>query len=305
MKTIVTTSPSLTMRFANTVLRLMKNDFKRNVPRWQRTIESRTNSLPAPMPKRFRTHYEVSEKIVSDRPVYTISPRQHKPVGTILYTHGGAYVNALSIFHWMILQALLDQVGARLVVPAYPLAPEHTYQAAFDQLETVYRHLLETCPQQPVILSGDSAGGGLALAQALSYRKLGLPLPQRIVLFSPWLDISMSNPAAAALEKRDILLGIQVLVTCGQWWAGGEDVRNPLLSPLFGDLSNLPPIDIFQGSEDLLTPDVHLLEEKIRVAGGEVNLYEYTGAGHVFVGATFSPEGRHAFSQIVNAMHSS
>ncbi len=108
----------------------------------------------------------------------------------------------------------------------------------------------------------------------------------------------MSNPAAAALEKRDILLGIQVLVMCGQWWAGGEDVRDPLLSPLFGDLSNLPPVDIFQGTEDLLTPDVRLLEEKISQAGGDVNLYEYTGAGHVFVGATFTPEAGHVFKRI-------
>lgn len=305
MKTIVTTSPSLSMRLAHIVLRLMKNDFKHNVPRWQRTNESRTDSLPAPMPKRFRSQYEVSEQIVSNRPVYTIAPRQHAPFSTILYTHGGAYVSALSIFHWMILQALLDKVGARLVVPAYPLAPEHTYQAAFDQLEIVYRNLLETYPNQPVILSGDSAGGGLALAQALRYRQLGLPMPQRIVLFSPWLDLSMSNPAAADLEKRDILLGIQVLVTCGKWWSGGEDVRDPLLSPLFGNLSNLPPIDIFQGTEDLLTPDVRLLEEKISQVGGDVSLYEYTGAGHDFVGATFSPEAKHAYSQIANVIHNS
>ena len=108
----------------------------------------------------------------------------------------------------------------------------------------------------------------------------------------------MSNPASAALEKRDILLGIQVVVTCGQWWAGGDDPTGPLLSPLFGDLSNLPPVDIFQGTEDPLTPDVHLLEEKISQVGGDVRLYEYTGAGHVFVGATFSPEAKHAYSQI-------
>ncbi len=301
MKTIVTASPSLSMRFAQIVMKLMRNDFKHNVPRWQRTIEDRTNSLPAPMPKRFLTRYEVSEQIVNNRPVYTISPRQHEPVGTILYTHGGAYVNALSIFHWMILQALVDKVGARLIVPAYPLAPEHTYQAAFDQLEIVYLNLLETYSQQPLFLCGDSAGGGLALAQALRYRDLGLPMPQRIVLFSPWLDLSMSNPAAAALEKRDILLGIQVLIKSGKWWAGSEDVRNPLLSPLFGDLSNLPPIDIFQGTEDLLTPDVRLLEEKISQVGGEVRLYEYTGAGHVFVGASFSPEAKHAYSQIAGS----
>ncbi len=174
MKTVVTISPSPSIRFANLVLKLMRNDFKHNVPRWQKLVESRTHSLPAPMPKRFRTQFEVSEQIVNDRPVYTISPRKHEPVGTILFTHGGAYVNALSIFHWMILQAMVDKVGARLIVPAYPLAPEHTYQAAFDQLEIVYRSLLETYPHQPLFLSGDSAGGGLALAQALRYRQLGL-----------------------------------------------------------------------------------------------------------------------------------
>ncbi|HSQ27397.1 MAG TPA: alpha/beta hydrolase, partial [Anaerolineales bacterium] len=223
----------------------------------------------------------------------------------ILYTHGGAYVNPLSIFHWGIIQALVENVGARVVVPAYPLAPEHIYQAAYDQLEIVYRNLLDTSADQPILLCGDSAGGGLALAQVFRYRQLGLPLPQRVVLFSPWLDISMSNPGAAEVEARDILLGIQVLVMCGQWWAGGNDPTGALLSPLFGDLSALPPVDIFQGTEDLLTPDVRLLEEKISQVGGNVRLYEYTGAGHVFVGATFSPEAKHAFSQIAKVIHNS
>ena len=246
MRTVVTHSPSISKRFAKLALSLMRIDFKHNPPRWQKLIERRKHSLPMPMSKGLRRGFDIQEQLVNGRPVFTISPRESEPVGTILYTHGGAYVNTLSIFHWMILQALAENVGARLVVPAYPLAPEQTYQAAFDQLEIIYRNLLDTYPQQPLFLCGDSAGGGLALAQALYYRELGLPMPQRIVLFSPWLDLSMSNPAAATLEKRDILLGIQVLVTCGQWWAGAEDVHAPLLSPLFGDLSNLPPVDIFQ-----------------------------------------------------------
>ena len=305
MKTVVTTSPSLSMGFAKLVLRLMRNDFKHNLPRWQKMVESRSHSLPTPMPERFRKHYEVGEQAVNGRPVYTISPRQGKPTGNILYTHGGGYVIPLSVFHWGIIQALVEKLGARVIVPAYPLAPEQPYQAAFDQLETVYRNLLITYADQPVLLCGDSAGGGLALAQVFRYRQLGLPLPQRIVLFSPWLDISMSNPAAAAVEAQDILLSIPFTLQCGEWWAGGDNPRDPLLSPIFGDLSALPPVDIFQGTHDLLIADARLLEEKITEAGGEVNLYEYGGAFHVFVGATFTPEAKHVYSQIANAMRNS
>ncbi len=195
-------------------------------------------------------------------------------------------------------------VGASVTVPIYPLAPEHTYRAAFPELETVYRNVLRDHADEAIVLCGDSAGGGLALAQAHHYRDLGLRPPDRLVLFSPWLDITMSNPDAVAIEPHDALLGIPALVQCGRWWAGGDDPRSPLLSPIFGDLSGLPPIDVVHGTADLLIPDARKLKEKVSAAGGTIHLHEYPGAFHVFVSVPFLPEARDAFDHVAAVLDS-
>ena len=123
-----------------------------------------------------------------------------------------------------------------------------------------------------------------------------------MILFSPWLDITMSNPDAVAIEHHDALLGIPALVQCGRWWAGGDDPRSPLLSPIFGDLSGLPPIDVYHGTADLLIADARKLNERVSAAGGTMYLLEYPGACHVFVSVL--PEARDAFDRVAAALHS-
>jgi len=211
-------------------------------------------------------------------------------------------VNPLVSAHWRIIRQLIEKTGAAVTVPVYPLAPEHNYRATYSLLEQVYREVLASTPAAQVVFCGDSAGGGLALGQALYYRDIGLPLPGRVVLFSPWLDITMCNPGAASGEKDDVMLALPGLIEAGQWWADGDDRRLPVLSPLFGDLSGLPPIDVFQGTHDLFIADSRLLAEKVGAAGGEIHLHEYEGAFHVFVRATFTPEARDAFEKVADAV---
>ena len=112
----------------------------------------------------------------------------------------------------------------------------------------------------------------------------------------------MSNPGAAAVEPQDVMLGLPGLVQCGKWWAGGDDPHSPLLSPIFGDFSGMPPIDVFQGTRDVLIADARMLCEKVSAVGGAIRLFEYPGAFHVFVAATFTPEARDAFDHVVAAL---
>ena len=254
------------------------------------------------MPKRFKKRYEILEQTVNGQRVYTLAPRRGKPSTHILYTHGGAYVLPLQWINWNIIQALLERTGASMTLPAYPLAPEHTYKQAFAELEVIYRHVLQEHADKVIVLCGDSSGAGLALAQAMRYRDLGLRLPDRIVLLIPWLDITLSNPAAAVVEPDDPVLGIPALVQCGQWWAGGDDPRNPLLSPIYGDLSGLPPIDVFQGTADIFIADARRLKEQVTAAGGKIQLYEYPGAFHGFMGAISLPEARDVFERIASEL---
>jgi monoterpene epsilon-lactone hydrolase len=292
---------SIAMGLAQLALRLRGKRSMTTVEDFRRRFQGRDPS-PAPIPDDLRAMCELREAQVHGWQVFTLRPRTGASPLHLIYTHGGAYVAPLLAAHWSIIGRLIEKTGASATVPLYPLAPEHTYRTTYTLLEQVYREVTASTPAGRVVLCGDSAGGGLALGQALHYRDIGLPLPGRLVLFSPWLDITMSNPGAAAVEKDDAMLALPGLVEAGRWWAGRDDPRSPLLSPLFGDLSGLPPIDVFQGTHDLFIADARVLQERVTAAGGEIHLYEYPGAFHLFVGATFTPEGRDAFEKVAQAV---
>jgi RND superfamily putative drug exporter len=114
------------------------------------------------------------------------------------------------------------------------------------------------------------------------------------VLFSPWVDVTLANPAIEPLEARDTMLASAPLRTCGNWWAGQHATTDPVVSPLYADLSHLPPACIFQGDRDLFLPDVSLLHEHIVQAGGTSTLTIARGGFHVYVGAPWTPEARFA-----------
>lgn len=299
MRYEVTSGPSRTMQQVARVLAKEDTGLKASgFARWRREVENRPYPLPTAPPRHITTRFHVTEDRVDGHLVYTVAPSECKTPVHLIYLHGGGYVAPLGSAHWVILQKLIEATGAAVTVPIYPLAPEHHYREAFAFLDQVCSRIFDQHPHGRVVFAGDSAGGGLALAQALRRRDLGQRLPESILLFAPWVDITMSNPEAAALEPVDVMLGMPGLVQAGIWWAGGDDPRSPLLSPLFGDLSGLPPVYIFQGTSDMLLPDVRRLHDAIADAGGAVQLFEYQGAFHVFVAASMTPEARDAFQRV-------
>ena len=294
---------SLSLQLIRWIIRIYGNKFTQETfPKLKAMIERRTYPQPAPIPGRFRRFAGIQVGEVNHQQVFTLSSLKNRQLIHIIYTHGGAYFQGLHFIHWLIIHQLIQYLGATVTVPIYPLTPEHSYRDAFPMLKAIYQEVLEKSPGQAIILCGDSAGGGLALAQAIHYRNLGLPLPQRVVLFSPWLDITLSNPDAARMASQDIILGIPGLVQCGKWWAGGDNPHSPLLSPIFGDLSGLPPIDVFIGTKELLLPDARKLAQVVPGAGGIVNLHETPGAFHDFVAATITPESKKVFDILQREM---
>jgi epsilon-lactone hydrolase len=260
--------------------------------------------VPAPMPDSLKKLCSVQVREIAGNTVYILVPNERGSSRHIIYTHGGAFVNPLQKAHWDIIESLIAATGATVTVPIYPLAPEHQYLETFRFLEQVYRDVLTKTAAQRVVLCGDSAGGHLALSQTLYFRENGLPLPARIVLFSPWLDVAMLNPEAKALEPKDIMLRVNNLRVMGKWWAGAADPSIPLISPINGNLRGLPPIDIYQGTEDILLADARRLRDLVTAANGTVRLYETTEGFHVFMGATFTPEAKRVFQQIAHDLSS-
>jgi len=249
-------------------------------------------------PKKLTSRHHVRTRLVDGFPVHTVTPRGITPQRSAIYLHGGAYISAIAPQHWALIGALAD-AGVRVEVPHYGLAPQHTHRDAYPLVTTVYRELLEEVDAATVTIAGDSAGGGLALGLAQTLREAGLPQPGRLVLLSPWLDLTISNPGVPAVEARDPWLSSTGLRVAGESWAGGEDPTQPRLSPLNGPLDGLAPIDVSVGTREICLPDVLELQRRATAAGAEVQVEVCEGAVHVYP-LTPTPEGRTAAHRIVD-----
>lgn len=255
----------------------------------------------APVTRGVRRVAHVSERLVDGRRVVRLTPKSGATGTHLVYTHGGCYTFPLIGAHWGIVATLVRRAGVSIDVPLYGLAPEHTAAETYDWLEKVYDEATAEFGER-VFLAGDSAGGGLALGQGVRYRDSGRTRPRGILLVSPWVDVTMTNPGVAALAPLDHMLGAAGLVAAGRLFAGDLGVRDPLVSPLFADLSGLPPVHVYQGDHDILYADAEELTRRILRAGSPAELRVTRGGFHVFVGAPWIPEARLALRRMADVL---
>ena len=197
----------------------------------------------------------------------------------ILYLHGGSYVGELEKYHWNFFKEIINDTNATLIVPDYPLAPEHTYLEVFKFMEPFYKKIVESIDKSvELILMGDSAGAGLALALYQRNGKLKRRLPDKTILISPWLDVRMENPEIDSIN--DPILKKALLKLSGKKYAGKNGMKSYLVNPVLGPTDQLRNIYILSGTKDMLNPDA----KKFALANKEkINFIEYKDAIHNFV----------------------
>src|SRR5580700_2171541 len=185
----------------------------------------------------------------------------------LLYLHGGGYFGCSAESHRPITAAFARQ-GFRVLAPNYRLAPENPFPAAVDDAVAAYRGLLGAgySPAQ-IVVAGDSAGGGLALSLLLELRDRGNPLPRGAALFSPWTDLAATGESILTNAKRCAMFHGPDIARSARYYLGEMDPRNPLASPLYGDLGGLPPLLIHVGADEVLRDDSTRLAERARAAG--------------------------------------
>ena len=252
----------------------------------------------APLPRGMRARYDVHETTVDGCPVLRLTPRSGASGQHLIYTHGGSYVHALVAAQWWFIDRSTRGTGVTITLPFYRLAPEGGVERAYQLLRTVYAELTATGSGGHITLAGDSAGGGLALGQAIAYRDAGGPAPRQVILFSPWVDVTMANPAIPTLQRRDPMLDLAETVAFARLWAGGIDQRHPSLSPLYADLAGLPPVHTFQGGRDILAADVQLLADRLVQAGNAGTFTFVPGAVHNYIGAFWTSEAQRALRAV-------
>lgn len=234
------------------------------------------------------------------RPADRLTFADHSDDGVLLYLHGGGYAVCSPFTHRALAANLGRASGLNALVPDYRLAPEHPFPAAVDDAVAAYRWLLDAgTPPERIVIAGDSAGGGLTLATMLSVRDAGDPLPGAAALISPWTDLAVTGESVTTRQKDDPMLFRSGLIEHAEMYLGAGDRKHPLASPLYADLSGLPPLIIHVGTAEILLDDSTRLAERAEAAGVEVTLHCYEDMMHVwhyFEGTL--PESAAAIEQI-------
>lgn len=209
--------------------------------------------------------------------------RAHMKKYIILYCHGGGYSTGSSLYARTLTTKLASSTSMDVLSFDYRLAPEHPYPAATQDAMQVWNYLmLLGYGARDVILAGDSAGGNLALSLCLQLKNQGRLMPRGLVLMSPWTDLTASGKSHVSKAEIDPVLNASYLEQMIENYAAGQELTDPLISPLFGEYEGFPPIYIQVGSNEILQDDAVLLYKKLLKDNVSVKLDVFKGMWHVF-----------------------
>lgn len=245
------------------------------------------------VPKGLRVAAQIESGLIFER-IDPVAPRDDV---VVLYLHGGGYFFGSPQTHRQLTCAIAKQTGAQVWALDYRLAPENRYPAALEDAVAAYRFLTTTYPGKRIVLAGDSAGGGLALATAVAVRDAGRTAA--LVLFSPWTDLANSGASVLGNAKTCAMFTPRVMRDAASLYCGLTDPTDPGISPLYADLHRLPPMQIFASSDEILLDDSRRLAAKATEQGCSVDLHIVPGVPHVWpLFARMLPEGRQSLMQV-------
>ena len=246
-----------------------------------RMLDRRYNDLP--INPDWRVHIQSRKYFMDDMPVYVWNDSGQADQKTLLYLHGGGYIINATPFHFDFIREIIMRTQIRLVFPVYYKTPKYSYSEAYPLIQDLYQEWIDYVGPDRMFMMGDSAGGGFCLSLALSIRDLGLDQAKHLFLISPWLDLSLDHEDYLDYEKKDPLLNIFAMQKMGRFWAGKNDnVKDPYLSPIYGDMAGLPPIFICVGDHELLYLDSIRLKDALALKNQPYELIIGQKMNHIF-----------------------
>jgi monoterpene epsilon-lactone hydrolase len=225
----------------------------------------------------------VAGRVLNGIPTEVVTASGARPERTVLHLHGGGYCIGSPRMMRTWAAHLSARAACRVVVPDYRLAPAHPHPAGLDDARAVMDALLGEGAAASIVVSGDSAGGGLALSLLLARRDAGERLPAGCMLASPWLDLSRDRRAVPRLVRREQMLSPGWLEACALAYAPRAAWAIPSVSPLLAGHVGLPPLLIQAGSDELLAPDAERLAASASAAGADVTYTRWPGMWHDFI----------------------
>jgi monoterpene epsilon-lactone hydrolase len=283
--------PSFQARLITKILQFQAFGWAKGSIQEQRSRQEKgTRFLPLPR------NVVYQETNINGVPGEFIQPKEARE-GLILYLHGGAYALGSIQVHREFLTRLAAACQIKVLAINYRLAPEHPFPAALEDAISAYRGLVnQGVVPAKIVIAGDSAGGGLALATLISLRDDNEALPACAVCLSPWVNLA-STPNSAD-NKRDPILNPKLLGVFARYYAQDSEPNAPLISPIYADLEGLPPLLIHVGTHEILLNDAILFSERARQANVEVVIELWEGMFHVFQIVPFMPESNLSLEHI-------
>lgn len=237
---------------------------------------------------------------LAGRPATWITRDDFPADRVVLYLHGGGYLSGDLLHNRNLASDIARTTGQKVLMFDYRMAPEFPFPAALDDTLAAWQALIDDGYQpQFISILGCSAGGGLALAAALALRDAAKPLPGTVIGLSPWLDLTMSQITIRANKDKDAILNLEFLQFAAGLYAAEHNPANPLISPLFADLTGLPPLMLQVASEEMLLGEVVALADKAEKSGVVVDLEIFEGMWHVWQALNeLVPESRAALEKV-------
>lgn len=267
----------------------------------QRITRARATETGAPPPDVWRA-CQIEQYSWQGIACYTMRPLNGAGVnGHLVYLHGGGYHFEMDPASWRLLATLINRSDVTATVPLYPLAPEHTYRDTYPRLLALYQNLCDAHHAERLTIMGHSAGGGMALSLVQQAVAQGLTHPRQTFLSAPWLDMTCQNPAFRERDRIDPMTTSTGLLVAARWWAGGDDLASPALSPINGSLTDIGSLMLVVGTDDSLYADTLLLRKRALAEGVDLEFIAKEGLPHPFILAPI-PEAKPVIERFIERL---
>lgn len=240
------------------------------------------------------------EQVFEGMQVFTLNDQKFLNQKVILYIHGGAWTNQPLNLHWMLMDKIAQSLNAKIIAPIYPKVPHFSYKDTYPKILNLYKEILGTVEGfHQLTIIGDSAGGNIALGLVQLLKKNDLPQPKDIILLSACVDMGLENPLLPEYEEKDPMLASVGMEVITKIWAADKYLKDPLISPIYGDFKGLGKITHFIGTHESLYPDAIKFDEQLTEQGIDITTFVYPKMNHVFVAMPI-PEAIDAQQKIIN-----
>ena len=281
------------------------NDHPKDAEAWKAWVKTRSDGLLATLPElRSRLGVKVEPTTIAGVAAFVVTPSEIPEANRnrlLFHVHGGGYVlfPGESGTREAILAAAYGKF--KVISVDYRMPPDHPYPAAMDDAMAVWKEVVKTTNPRNIAIFGTSTGGGMTLAMVLRAKKEGLPLPAATAPGTPWSDMTKTGDTFFTMEMID-----NILVSNDGWlgdaatlYAGGTDLKDPQLSPVYGDFANFPPSILTSGTRDLFLSNTVRVHRKLRQAGVVSDLHVFEGQSHgQYAGDPYAPETKEHFGEL-------